>query len=111
MENQFVQKLPNSTTVLVLGIVSIVGCCCYGLGLIPAIIGLVLAAKDTKLFNQNPQGYSGFKNISTGKILCIIGLIISVMYLIMNIYIFAFYGYENFQNAVNEWAAEMQQNQ
>ncbi len=29
------QKLPNATLVLVLGIISILGCCCYG------IIGLV----------------------------------------------------------------------
>ena len=45
------QSLPNATVVLVLGILSIVFCCCYGiLGLIPAIIALVLSKKDRALY-------------------------------------------------------------
>ncbi|WP_435524383.1 CCC motif membrane protein [Chryseobacterium indoltheticum] len=53
------QKLPNATAVLVLGIVSIVGCCCYGvLGLIAGIIGLVLYKKDNALYQSNPTLYS-----------------------------------------------------
>jgi hypothetical protein len=47
------QKLPNATAVLILGIVSIVGCCCYGLpGLIAGIIALVLAKKDGELYRK-----------------------------------------------------------
>ena len=45
------QKLPNSTLILVFGIISIVTCCCYGiLGLIFGIIAVVLANKALKLY-------------------------------------------------------------
>ena len=48
--NFMVSKLPNATTVLVMGIISILGCCCYGIiGIVCGIIGLVLAKKDTAL--------------------------------------------------------------
>ena len=44
------QKLPNATAVLVLGILSIVTCCCYGIpGIVAGIIGLVLYKKDNAL--------------------------------------------------------------
>ena len=47
MENQ---KLPNATAVLVLGILSILTCCCYGLfGLALAIIGMYLTHNDLKI--------------------------------------------------------------
>ena len=39
------QQLPNSTAVLVLGIISIVGCFCYG------ILGLILGLISTKSRN------------------------------------------------------------
>ena len=41
------RNLPNGTAVLVLGILSIVTCCCYGfIGLTFGIIAVVLANKD-----------------------------------------------------------------
>jgi hypothetical protein len=50
------QSLPYATASLVLGILSIVFCFTYGIvGLIPGIIGLVLAAKDRKLCQSNPE--------------------------------------------------------
>jgi len=104
------QKLPNSTAVLVLGILSIIGCCCYGIiGLVLAIVGIVLANKDTKLYQANPNQYTGFSNVNTGRILCIIGLILSVIYLIINIYIFAFIGMEEWENMMLEWQQQMVQ--
>ena len=52
MENQ---KLPNATAVLILGIFSILTCCCYGIISISlGAIGLVLANKDAKLYAENP---------------------------------------------------------
>ena len=51
LENNFQTKqpLPNATAVLVLGIISIVGCFCYGIvGLICGIIALILASKAKK---------------------------------------------------------------
>lgn len=77
------QKLPNATAVLVLGIVSIVGCCCYGLlGLIAGIIALVLYNKDNALYQQNPTLYSDYNNLKTGRILSIIGIALSTLYIL-----------------------------
>lgn len=109
--NFFQSKLPNATAVLVLGILSILGCCCYGVGVILGIIGLVLAKKDMRLFNANPNQYTGANNINTGRILCIIGIVLSAIQILGMIYIFAFYGYDNYQRDVLEWTQQMQQMQ
>ncbi|NQX32092.1 DUF4190 domain-containing protein [Pedobacter boryungensis] len=79
------QTLPNSTVVLVLGILSIVFCCCYGiLGLIPAIIALVLSKKDRTLYEMNPALYtlSSYKNLNAGRVCAIIGLILNILSLL-----------------------------
>ncbi|KPH10891.1 CCC motif membrane protein [Chryseobacterium sp. ERMR1:04] len=77
------QKLPNATAVLVLGIVSIIGCCCYGVvGIITGIVGLYLFKKDNILYQQNPDMYSDYNNLKTGKILCIIGIVLSILYIV-----------------------------
>lgn len=79
-------QLPNSTGVLVLGILSIVLCFCYGLvGIILGIIALILASKGTALYNANPNAYSlsSYNNLKAGKICGIIGLILSSLYIII----------------------------
>ncbi|WPO81862.1 CCC motif membrane protein [Chryseobacterium sp. JJR-5R] len=87
------QKLPNATGVLILGIVSLVTCCCYGIvGLIAAIIGLVLANKDMALYNQNPGQYDNYSNLKTGRILCIIGIVLNILSVIYYIYIISAIG-------------------
>ncbi|MHA7059372.1 CCC motif membrane protein [Aquimarina sp. M1] len=97
------QTLPNSTLILVFGILSIVGCCCYGvLGLIFAIVALVLAKKATALYTENPELYDGYNNVKTGKILAIIGLILSAVYLVFVIIMFATIGYEGYMDMVRE---------
>lgn len=76
------RTLPNSTVVLIMGILSIIGCCCYGLpGILFAIIAIVLAAKATKEYNQNPEIYLGYQNVKAGKIMGIIGLILSLLFI------------------------------
>ncbi|MCW3082884.1 MAG: hypothetical protein JWP12_250 [Bacteroidetes bacterium] len=83
-------ELPNATAVLVLGIISIIGCFCYGIiGVTLGIISLVLAGRATALYNQNPSLYtvSSFKNMSAGKICGIIGLIISSLWMFFWIYL------------------------
>ncbi|KQC28541.1 CCC motif membrane protein [Flagellimonas eckloniae] len=93
------QKLPNSTLILVFGIISIVTCCCYGiLGLIFGIIALVLANKATKIYMENPEMYEDFKNVKTGKILAIIGIILNVLFLIYIIWAISFFGWESLQD-------------
>ena len=91
------KKLPNSTAVLVLGILSIVTCCCYGIvGIILAIIALVLASKDKKLLLESPMEYSekSKKNLNAGRIMAIIGLIFSIFYVVYVIVIIATIGVE-----------------
>ena len=91
------QKLPNSTLILVFGIISIVTCCCYGLGLIFGIIAVVMAKKATAVYMENPEQYSGYSNVKTGKLLSIIGIILSGIYLIYVIWLFATVGSEGIQ--------------
>jgi type III secretory pathway component EscV len=79
------QMLPNSTAVLVLGIISIIGCFCYGfVGVVLGIIALVLAGKAGALYQQNPGLYSevSYKNMKAGKTCAIIGLSLSAVALI-----------------------------
>ncbi len=87
--------LPNSTAVLVLGIVSIVMCLCYGIvGLICSIVSLVLYSKDKNLYMQNPQAYTvaSYNNLKSGRICAIIGLIISAIYFAILIGLIIFFG-------------------
>jgi uncharacterized membrane protein len=76
-------KLPNATAVLVLGIFSILTCCCYGIGVVFGIIALFLAASDLKLYNASPERYSNYNNLNVGRILAIIGVVLSVLMIIM----------------------------
>lgn len=103
------QTLPNSTAVLVMGIISVLTCCCYGIGVVLSIIGLVLANKDLKLYNANPSQYKSASTLNTGKILCIIGLVLGILFLCFIFYIYVIYGYENYQNDMLEWSKRMQQ--
>lgn len=73
------QSLPNATASLVLGIISIVAAMCYGVGIICGIIGWVLANKDRKLYQANPDFYSAssYGTVNAGRICSIIGVILS----------------------------------
>lgn len=89
------QQLPNSTAVLVLGIISIVGCFCYGIiGLILGIIALVLAGKANTLYLQSPGSYTeaSLKNLKAGKICAIIGTCLSALYFVILVIYIAFIG-------------------
>ncbi|HLV92742.1 MAG TPA: CCC motif membrane protein [Aequorivita sp.] len=88
------QKLPNSTLILVFGIISIVTCCCYGIGAIFGIIALVMAGTATNVYKMDPELYSGYQNLKTGKILAIIGIILSAIYLGFTIYLYTTIGME-----------------
>ncbi len=74
---------PHSTTVLVLGILSIgLFCCCYGIvGLILGIIALILAAQGKSKYSLAPHQYTegSFANLKAGRICAIIGLILSAL--------------------------------
>mgnify|MGYP003539437989 FL=1 len=100
MENQ---KLPNATAVLILGIFSILTCCCYGIiSIILGAIGLVLANKDAKLYAENPGAYTNYNNLKIGKILSVIGIALGVIYLIYVIFLFSTLGMEGIEQMQQE---------
>lgn len=104
------QQLPNSTLILVFGIISIVTCCCYGvIGLIFGIIAIVLANKATKLYAANPELYTGYSNVNTGKILAIIGVILNGIYLAWSIYALSVYGFEGIQEIQDQFLEQYRQ--
>lgn len=88
--------VPNSTAVLVLGILSIVFfCCCYGfLGLALGIIALVLANQGLKKYTENPTAYSqgSLGNLKGGRICAIIGVILSALIFVVYFAIIIFSG-------------------
>ena len=89
------QALPNATIVLILGILSIVTCCCYGvIGLILGIVALVLSKKDRALYAANVAYYTegSFKNLNAGRVCAIIGLILNILYLIITIALISMFG-------------------
>lgn len=93
------QKLPNATIVLVFGIMSVITCCCYGvIGLILGIIGVVLANNATKVYLENPEMYSGYQNLKNGKVLCILGIILSFLYLLLIVGMIMLFGFETLQD-------------
>jgi hypothetical protein len=94
--NEPQRELPNATLILVLGIISIVGCCCtYGtVGIICGIIAIVLARSAGELYFSQPGKYteSSYKNVNAGKICAWIGLIPSVLYISFMIFLVATIG-------------------
>ncbi|HEX8268563.1 MAG TPA: CCC motif membrane protein [Flavobacterium sp.] len=97
------QKLPNANAVLILGILSIITCCCYGVvGLILGIVALVLAKKDMEIYRSQPELYSNYSNLNTGRILAYIGIALSAVYLIITVYFLATVGMEGMQEMQQE---------
>lgn len=89
------KSLPNATAVLVLGILSIVLCFCYGIiGLTCGIIAIILAKKDKALYASMPDAYtvSSYKNLNAGRVCAIIGLCLSALYILYVIFIIATVG-------------------
>ncbi|MGK0387063.1 MAG: hypothetical protein ACI849_001683 [Patiriisocius sp.] len=100
------QTLPNSKAILILGILSIPLCCCYGIaGLAMGVIALVLAKKATALYLENPDEYIGIKNVKTGKVLAIIGIVLGVLMLLFILSITFFVSEET----VFEWQRQLEE--
>lgn len=78
--------LQNATAVLVLGIVSIVLCWCYGIiGLITGVIALFLAEKDRRKYMLEPEAYTkhSYKNLMAGRTVAIVGVCLSGLFFII----------------------------
>ncbi|MDR0565713.1 MAG: hypothetical protein LBG47_01535 [Prevotellaceae bacterium] len=99
MEQKFYEpqeSLPSSTLVLVLGVLSIVSCFCYGIpGFVCAVVALVIARSSAQLYAANPGKYtvSSFSNLNAGKICAWIGLIPSLIYIILIIIVVMIFGW------------------
>lgn len=93
------QKLPNGLIVLIFGILSIFTCCFYGIpGLILGIVAIILAQKDLTKYRENPELYSNASQVKTGKVLAIIGLILSLLFIALIVYLVATIGLETLQD-------------
>lgn len=87
--------LPNATAALVLGIISIPTCICYGIpGMACGIIAIILGGKAVKLHKANPGMYnpSSFNNANAGRICGIIGVILSALFLVYLVLVLIVYG-------------------
>ncbi len=94
-------KLPADPVSLILGIVSLVivffGCCCgifpfVSLGL--SIGGLVMANKSLKEYYSFPENYphTTRSNVQAGRIVCIIGTVVSSLFILLFLVFFFVYG-------------------
>ena len=79
---------------LILGICSIAICCCYGVGAIPAIIGLILGILQNK---KNANGIA-----TAGIVLGIIGILLNVVWLI---YMIIFLSEDGLQEFIDEFSS------
>jgi hypothetical protein len=105
------QMLPNATLALVMGILSIVGCCCYGLpGIIFGIVALIIALKSEKVYKQDPENYLGYGNVKAGKIMGIIGIVLGVLFAAYMLYVISMIGWDALSDPelMMERAKEMQ---
>ena len=84
--NNGIENIPFSTSVLVLGICSIVTCGCYGLpGLVCGIIAIIQSKRGLTAYEENPSLYKqgSLKNLKAGKTCATIGVILSSIYFLI----------------------------
>jgi hypothetical protein len=100
----FQQPVPNATTVLVLGIISIAICWLLGIfGLACGIIALILGGKSMAAYRSNPQMYSNasYNNLKAGRVCAIIGTILSGLYVIYYLLVLA--NVVNYSSYYSSW--------
>ena len=98
------QPLPHATLILIFGILSILCCCCYGVfWLVFGIIALVLANKSIALHRRNPELYTQYNNVRTGRVLAIIGIVLSALYIVYIIFLLVTIGYEAMAKMGDDW--------
>jgi len=78
------KSIPNAIAVLVLGIISLVGCIFYGVpGLICGIIALSMMKKVKQTYNTDKASYdTSYKNASAGYVCAIIGTSLSALFML-----------------------------
>ena len=87
------KDLPNATAVLVLGILSLVFCWCYGfVGLVLGILAVAIASGPRRAYLEHPEEYTeaSYKNLNAGRICGIIGICIGAIILLAVILVVVF---------------------
>ena len=71
------KDLPNATAVLVLGILSLVFCWCYGF--VGLVLG-ILAVGPRRAYLEHPEEYTeaSYKNLSAGRVCGIVGICVAL---------------------------------
>lgn len=85
------KDLPNSTAILVLGILSLVFCWCYGIiGLVLGIIAVALSGSPRRMYAADPEAYTeaSYKNLNVGRICGIIGICLAVLVFLFVVLLF-----------------------
>ena len=81
------QKL-NTTLVYILSVVGLLCCCVYGLGTVAAIIAIVVATKEIKKYEANPDQFVNGKAMKSARVFAIVSLFISFISTTQFIYSF-----------------------
>jgi hypothetical protein len=79
-------RMKNSIAVLVLGILSLVTCFCYGIfGVILGIIALAISRAEWTTHKANPGQFQNgdVSNMRAGRICCTIGICLGGLYLLI----------------------------
>ena len=98
------RTLPNSTASLVLGILSIPSCICYGvLGIILGTIAIVLGRGADKIYKKEPESYVGINNAKAGMVTGIIGITLSLIYIAFVAWLIHKYGLEGLREKLLEY--------
>ena len=101
------KKQLNTTLTYVLSIIGLLCCCFGGLGFLLSGPAFLIARNKIKDATQNPDEFDGnFKAMNTAKIVALIILIINLLYLTYNVYVYFSGGFDDvfiqFQEAMKE---------
>ena len=101
------KKQLNTTLTYVLSIIGLLCCCFGGLGFLLSGPAFLIARNKIKDATQNPDEFDGnFKAMNTAKIVASIILIINLLYLTYNVYVYSTGGFDDvfiqFQEAMKE---------
>ncbi|WP_046745764.1 CCC motif membrane protein [Kordia zhangzhouensis] len=92
------RNLPNATLIVVLGALSIIGCCFYYVGLILGLIALYYGFKATKLYKEDPSAWDNHSTVVIGKVLAIIGIVLNVLSILFVVWAITTFGWEVVQD-------------
>ena len=79
------QSLPEASTVLAMGIIAVVSTltCCGPLGMVFSLIALAKAKKARRLYQNQPESYTDYSSVKTGRILAYVSLALSLLFLLI----------------------------